>query len=635
MSPILRPGDTVGLLHPFVDAHTLGISVVGQLLEDCGFRSVIAGETVCRAAEHPDDPSAIRELEDWSRANDIKHVGFSYRLDPESAAKTFEKLVFVLRDRRLLEESGGSIRGLYFAGLPAACQRVGAIFGDRVRTFIGDETPQETLAKLGVPSSSIPTGIREGERYEQDRLNFGRQVLERELPDRVLRVNRGGYSEFGTSKDSLTARLDHGWAYGLPPLMRAHVGPFRANREAAVAEFVDWSRRLASSGYLDILSIGTSQLTQSRFGEEWDDAANGGGVPIRTEEEYRQVYQASRPMLVRTYAGTKDIPKLAEVHERALNIAWHALSFWWFSKIDGRGPNPVAQNLAEHFETMGVIARSGKPMEANIPHHFAFRGADDATYVVSGVLAARCAKAMGIRTYVLQNMLNTPRSTSGIQDLVKARVLLSLVRELQDKSFRVVYQPRAGLDYFSPNEAKAKVQLAAVTALMDDVEPRAARSPDVIHVVSYSEGYALADPVVVDESIRITRAALEEYRQLRARGRAPVPSEYGDVDRRTAALTDEVRRILATMEAAVPNLYSPQGLYRAFWAGFLPVPHLWECRDEFENAIAWRTRPIEGAMRVVDEHNRPIPLNERLRIASENARRAVLFPQSMKNKENP
>jgi len=213
-------------------------------------------------------------------------------------------------------------------------------------------------------------------------------------------------------------------------------------------------------------------------------------------------------MLVRAYAGTRKVPELAWVNEEAINNAWHALSFWWFCQIDGRGPNTVRENLREHLEALRYIASVGKPFEPNIPHHFAFRGADDVTYVVSAVIAARVAKSLGIRHLVLQVMLNTPRYTWGVVDLAKARAMLQLVRELEDDSFRVILQPRAGLDYFSPDLEKAKSQLAAVTALMDDIEPSDELSPPLIHVVSYAEGSHLATAAVVDESIKITRQAL-------------------------------------------------------------------------------------------------------------------------------
>src|SRR5690606_26878479 len=141
------------------------------------------------------------------------------------------------------------------------------------------------------------------------------------------------------------------------------------------------------------------------------------GVPINSELHLTDIWEAARPMLVRTYAGTRDIPRLAKVYEKTINIAWHALSFWWFCDIDGRGPHTVKYNLEEHLETLKVIAQSGKPFEPNIPHHFSFRGADDYTYVLSGYLAAKTAKKYGIKHFILQTMLNTPKYTWGVQDL--------------------------------------------------------------------------------------------------------------------------------------------------------------------------------------------------------------------------
>ncbi len=614
-----KPGDVYGLVHPFVDAHTLGVSSVAGVIEDCGYQAAIAGEDVCRAAETPQSPQAMALFESWLREHRITHLGFSYRLDPRSGEDAFDRLIQSLRKRGLLEESGGPVRGLFFAGLPAACDLVERRHGGRVGLFRGDESLLETAEILGLPSERLPHEMQDEAKYDDFRLDFGRSLVRRGAPDEVRPVGPCDYPGFGTRKDTLIARVRHYRERGLGPLMRAHVGPYQPDRVRAVEEFVSWSKRLAQSGYLDVLSIGTSQLTQSDFGADWSGRANGGGVPINSEAEYRMVYEASRPMLVRTYAGTRNVPHLARIHEEAINIAWHALSFWWFCKVDGRGPNPLRQNLEEHVETLRVIAVAGKPFEPNIPHHFAFRGADDVSYVVSSVLAARTAKRQGVPCLVLQAMLNTPRSTWGIADLAKVRTLLSLVRELEDDRFHVLFQPRAGLDYFSTDLEKARAQLAAVTALMDDVEPGNDASPDVIHVVSYSEASHLADPDVVDESVRITRAALENYRKLRRNGDAPDMQRHAAVLARTKELTANVRRTLAAIERAIPDPYSPEGLYRVFWAGFLPVPHLWECRDEFRHAVNWNTRVIQGAVRVTDEDGSPMPIEKRIGIAEANA----------------
>ena len=311
-----------------------------------------------------------------------------------------------------------------------------------------------------------------------------------------------------------------------------------------------------------------------------------------------------------------DRAEMAKMYEETINIAWHALSLWWFCRLDGRGPYSVRENLEQHVDTLRYIAATGKPFEPNVPHHFAFRGADDATYIVSAVLAAKLAKSLGVRVLVLQNMLNTPKYTWGVQDLAKSRAMLQLVRELEDERFRVILQPRGGLDYFSPDLDKAKAQLAAVTALMDDIEPDDPGSPPVIHVLSYSEASHLADPAVVNESAQIARHALQRYRLLRARGEIDDMAKDPEVNARTQELTSSARSVVREIETAIPNTYTPEGLYRAFVSGFLPVPYLWGCREEFPAAAQWQSRVIRGGVKLVDESGLPLALEDRLRRAA-------------------
>lgn len=620
MRPPVTDSDVFGLLRPAVDAHTLGLSSVAQLLADCGLRAAIADARVCEAAGHPTRPESIEVLRQWIQRERITRLGFSYRLDPGEGVELFGRLHHQLRRHGLLAERGGPIAALLFAGLPDACRQIEREFGSRVTVFYGDENPGETLDKLGVPAAPRPAELAVEIAYDEARLAFARRLIESGAHLAVRPPDRSGYEGYGGERDHVMARLDHSRRRGLLPVMRAHVGPYLPDRVQAVHLFLDWTRQLANDGSLDILSIGTSQLSQSHFGEDWDELPNGGGVPINSPEEFRAVWQAARPMLVRTYAGTRNLPQLARIYEETLHIAWHALSFWWFCQIDGRGPYPVRENLEQHLQTLRFVAASGKPFEPNVPHHFAFRGADDVTYVVSAALAARTAKAHGVRYLILQNMLNTPKSTWGVQDLAKARAMLALARELEDESFRVVLQPRAGLDYFSHDLEKAKVQLAAVTALMDDIEPHDPASPPIVHVVSYSEGSHLADPPVIVESIQITRAALEAYRRLRARGEIEDMARHPEVARRTEELVRGARAVLRAIEEAVPSPYTAEGLYRIFQAGFLPVPYVWAGREEFARAVQWQTRVVRGGVQVVDGEGNPVDPAARAQVAAEAAR---------------
>lgn len=617
--------DTFGLIKPAIDAHTLGIISVEELIRGCGIKVVVADPVTCEAANRPSRAENIALIERWIRRNGITRLGFSYRLDPKEGAELFGSLVARLMERKLLAEQGGPVLSLYFAGLPKACEMVEREHKGIVRTFRGDESPGETLDKLGIRGSSIPQEIKDGIGYDETRLAIAQEIIRSGKYLEIGPVDRSGYKGFGTRSDRVVARIAHSIRKGLPPIMRAHVGPYLPDRKEAIRLFLEWTKQLARDGFLDVLSIGTSQLSQSNFGEDWGDKPNGGGVPINSPDEFRAVWELSRPMLVRTYAGTKEIPRLARIYEETINMAWHALSFWWFCRIDGRGPYSVRENLEQHLETLRFVAEVGKPFEPNIPHHFAFRGADDLTYIVSAFLAAKTAKSLGIRYLILQNMLNTPKYTWGVQDLAKSRAMLSLVRELEDRNFHVFLQPRAGLDYLSPDIEKAKIQLAAVSILMDDIEPWDPTSPPIIHVVSYSEGSYLADPKTVNESIQITRAAIEEYRRLRKKGDVEDMSNNPEVSRRMEELLEGAKEIIKAIEEALPSPYTADGLYKIFWAGFMPVPYLWECRDEFENAVRWRTMPVNGGVKVVDDMGIPIPPKERARISAEVIRRLDLL----------
>ena len=598
---IAGKSETFGLIKTLVDAHTMGIHAAAALLRDCGYRVLISPKSVEYAMERISSESSQKVLLDWIDKNRISRIGFSYRLDPDTAVELMGRLIHLLISKGYYGGSAPKVQSIFFAGLSPACDKINQEYDGTISTFKGGESAEETLLVMGVPFEEIPKTIKEGCQYDKDLARFGETII-RSGDYRTMKAPvRNRYPEYGTMKDTLELRLDHNFRDSYLPLIRAHSGPYsdEMSRTAMLKGYQGWCHELGKADLLDILSIGSSQLSQSDFGGKWDGKPNGGGVPVNSEAEYMDIWQAARPMLVRTYSGTKNIQSLAKIYEKTINIAWHALSLWWFNELDGRGPNSLYDNLKEHLETIRWISTTGKPVETNVPHHFAFRGADDITYIISGYLAAKAAKKYGTKVFVLQNMLNTPRSTWGIQDLAKGRTMFKLVKELEDKSFRVILQTRAGLDYFKPDLETAKTQLASVTALMDDIDPYNEMSPEIIHVVSYSEALFLATPDIINDSIRITRSALAEYRRLKHKGLTP-DVMTDDIAKRQMELETACRRIISTMEDSIPNLYSPEGLYLAFVAGWLPVPELWSDSDEFIYAKSWGTRIKYGGVVLCD-----------------------------------
>lgn len=603
-----------GFVKSGLDAHTLGISHIAQLLEECGFTVFLANTEMTKAVDRISDKSNFLSFKEWVVKHHITHIGFSYRLDPRQALEIFARLVRQIEvDARLSPKKGGLIQKIYFAGLPESCDVVEREFGNAFVTFRGDETPRETLLKMGLPDRLIPRSIQEQSVYDELRMDFAKTLISQEKQFHIRPYPRYDYPEYGTSRDHLILRLSAAKTANRLPLTRVHVGPYLKDREKTLALFSEWLKELGRNRFLDIVSIGSSQLSQSHFGQDWGDLPNGGGVPFNSEMELRNIRGDASPMLVRAYSATNDIPHVARLLEKNLNMAWHALSIWWFNRLDGRGPLGLQQSISQHIETIKYVARVGKPFEPNTPHHFAFRGSDDLTYVVSAYLAAKISKRLGIKYLVLQNMLNTPKSTRGLRDLAKSRALLQLIRRLEDRNFRVVYQPRSGLDYFSPDAEKAKIQLASASALMADVEPENTKSPEIIHVVGFSEALFLADPDVIEESIRITKAALEFYPEFKRKNGVEDLIQSKDLAIQTEELTEETLAMTKDMEKSIKNLYSAQGLFTAFQMGYLPVPFLWECRDEFPKAVNWTTKLIGGGVYIVDENGRKMPLKDRLR----------------------
>lgn len=597
-----KKNETFGLMKTMIDAHTMGVYAAAELLTDCGYTAVLASSRVEKALESLQSQESGRIIIEWIQNNNIQHIGVSYRLDPKDAIEIVGRLVKLLKDHGLFETQSAQVKTVYFAGLKPACDDVDKEYKGRIRTFRGGESAEETLMIMGVPKEEIPNQIVIGCAYDKKMLSFGQKIIQDANYKNYKPLSRKTYQDFGTSNDTLIKRLDYNFEGEFQPLIRAHSGPYSADmtRKQCLKEYHEWCEALASAGYLDILSIGSSQLSQSNFGENWGTKINGGGVPVNSEKEYIDIWKAASPMLVRTYSATKNVRKMAEMYNHTIHIAWHALSLWWFDELDGRGPNTLYQNLKEHIETMRYIASTQTPIETNVSHHFAFRGCDDVTYIISTVLAAKMAKICGNKYFVLQNMLNTPRSTWGIQDLAKSRALLKLVKELEDKDFRVIFQTRAGLDYFKPDINAAKIQLAAVTAMMDDIDPYNVFSPDIIHVVSYSEALYLATPDIINDSIKITRTALHEYRKNK-KEYGFIDEVEGDIIQREQQLENSARKIIHAMEKNIENLYSPEGLYIAFVAGWLPVPDLWSDSKEFVYAKNWKTKLTNGGISLVNK----------------------------------
>jgi len=619
MARLLDDADIIGFLEPAVDSRPLGGLAVEQMLEACGLQVIRAGQEICQAADKASSATAARSLGNWVKSEGITAVVYDCRREPEVALRLLSTFLEALKSTYTLATEGGRVRTLFFAGLPETCDLVLERFPAVSGVFRGDEGPAEIIDILGLPRGLLPDQAARDVAYDEARMAFGRELVGKGEYRSVGPVDRRGSRRFGQRGDGIAARIAHGAARGLPPIVCATVGAYLPDRKEALDLLRAWITTLARSGLLDVLDIRTSRLSRSEFDRNWEGMEDGGGFPIRIPEEFAEMWRAARPMLVKSRSGTRDVESMAHILEESIDAAWQALSLWWTCRIDRRGPNGVAENLGRHLAAFRSVAADEKPVEPDVPHRFAALGGDDLTYVLSGLVAAKAAKAAGIQKLILPISLGAAGAW-GLEDVAKARALIHLVRELEDADFKVFLQAKSDPAGSARSPAEAKARLAAAIALMDDIEPGDASSPQIMHVTGYSEGSAPSDPEAVDESIRIARSALAAYRAIREAGGVEDMSSNPQMLFRTSELLRDTRAAIGAIESSIAFPYGATGLYEIMASGFFAAPDLAECREEFAAAVRWRTRPIGGAIVAVDESGAAIPAADRIAVAVETAR---------------
>src|SRR4030042_451739 len=197
-----------------------------------------------------------------------------------------------------------------FGGTPPVAEKARQL-GFFERVFDGSQTPEEVLAYLKGQMSIQPT-----------ELDFPGSTVERirwKSPFPLLRHHFG----LPTMEDSLR---------GVEKISKAKV--------------------------LDVISLGIDQDAQENFfhPERQDIRRKGaGGVPVRSAADYRALFTASRQgnyPLLRTYSGTDDFIRLAEMYTETIKNAWCAIPLFWFNQMDGRGPWDLEGSTREHQSVM-------------------------------------------------------------------------------------------------------------------------------------------------------------------------------------------------------------------------------------------------------------------------------------------
>ncbi len=525
--------------------HVAGVTRFLQLAEAAGWRTVFLGP-----ATPIDEVIAAAEREQADL------VGVSYRLTPETGERLLAEFA----------EAADTLhrRGVRFAfgGTPPVAARARAL-GFFERVFEGGEPAEATLAYLKGQAEDAATAAA----YPQ----------------------------------TTVARIR--WKEPFP-LLRHHFGlPTLEATEAGIAA-------IAEARVLDVISLGTDQDAQANFfhPERQDPRRRGaGGVPVRSADDFRRLYAASRRgnfPLLRTYSGTDDFLRLAELYVETIRIAWCAIPLFWFNQMDGRGPWDLEGSIRQHQEVMAWYGRHDIPVELNEPHHWGMRDAPDVIFVVAAYLSAYNARAVGVRDYIAQLMFNSPPGLSDAMDLAKMLAVLDLIEPLAGPDFRIWRQTRTGLLSYPLQPDAARAHLAA------SVYVQMALRPHIVHVVGHTEADHAATAAEVIEACHLARRAIENALQ----GQPDMTCDPRVQERRRhlvaeAAITLEAIRRLASPDCPDP-LTDPATLTRAVTTGILDAPQL---RNNPFGRGRVRTAILGGACVAVDATGRPLSEAERLR----------------------
>ncbi len=524
--------------------HVAGITNFLHLAELAGWHTVFLGPAV-----------PIEDVLAAARREKADMVGVSYRLTPETGERLLGQFA---EEAAELHEKG--VR-FVFGGTPPVAERAQRL-GFFERLFDGSETPEEVLTFLKGQAGSAPS-----------KENHPQSTVERirwKAPYPLLRHH-----------------------FGLPTL--------EASLEGVA--------KIAEAKALDVISLGIDQDAQENFfhPERQDPRRKGaGGVPVRSAADYRALFAASRrgnQPLLRTYSGTDDFIRLAEMYVETINIAWAAIPLFWFNQMDGRGPWDLEGSLREHQQVMAWYGGRNIPVELNEPHHWGMRDAPDVVFVVSAFLSAYNARKFGVREYIAQLMFNSPPGLSDAMDLAKMLAVLDLVTPLADENFHIWRQTRTGLLSYPLDPQAARGHLAASIYL------QMALKPHIIHIVGHTEAHHAATAEDVIDASLIARRVIENA----VRG-APDPTLDPRVQARREELTAEAQvtleaiRHLGSADSEDPWADAPT-LARAVACGILDALQL--LNNRFGRGRV-RTRISDGACLAVDEQGEPLPENKRL-----------------------
>ena len=238
-----------------------------------------------------------------------------------------------------------------------------------------------------------------------------------------------------------------------------------------------------------------------------------------------------------------------------VDVGWYAFSLWPLRGAEALDQDSMREEYRKTVSALWSVAGADKPFEPEFETGIASGGEGDLAYVLASLVAAKAAKAAGVRKMMLNVALDEGNGSWGLNDLAVARAALHAARDLEDGDFKVYLVASAGaasraLDPERPLDyERALSRLAAAAAIADDIEPHDSSSPNALFI---------AGPTQVEDSVRVARQALLDYRAARDRGEVADMSSDPLVLSRASKLLRGARRRRRTSRRPSRGLTAPR-----------------------------------------------------------------------------
>lgn len=549
------------------DPHTVGIHKAGKIARSAG----IGYQTIPPATS---DAGKLRILKE----QDPRFIGLSYRLSPEIALMELRKFLNQMTNVGLIDRSG---RRIGFAALPATLKAVqtSGLQDQFGLVLIGSNTSFRDNILCVLDFLDVQS-------YEK-RKEILDTLLQESEPEKIPELDQiasrviDTYSYFEESPlakpspqaiKSLPRRIEEAKI----PVIRTHFGL----PSASIQPTIEGIEKIALTGAVDEISLGSSDLSQRYFGDPkaFENQKNDGGVPYKTKEDLQRLYLATRRgnfPSIKPYAHVVSLKEFIDVClEIGMLIGAHqAVPLFWFCELDGRGPLSVRDALQEHIEAIAYLALKNIPVEMNDPNQWSSRYVHDTLFVVDYALIAAVMFTAGVKDVILQCQFNKPAETGDFADLGKMSAAREIVERIRPHHHpaRVYLETRSGIEHFSTDLKTAKFQLARTTLLQMIL------SPSMIHLVSYCEANHAATAEDVIESSMLVRRAVRLFKE-----NEPDLKKYLDhpvVLQRKDHLLGEAQYVLTRIAALSSDgavlyktLSNPNVLYKALQNRIMTAP---------------------------------------------------------------